>query len=89
MGEALRRRLFRRVTVVRFAVAIAAAERGRRDSSHGDIEMLQTITLADVRKDNNSRTSDQSQAKTRAKKDCLQAGWVDRSSGGTWKSAGG
>lgn len=40
MGEAWRRRLFRRVKPVRFAVAIAAAERERRNSSQRDIEML-------------------------------------------------
>jgi hypothetical protein len=45
MGRVWRRRLFRRVTVaVRFAVAIAAAERERRDSSQGDMDSLQTIT---------------------------------------------
>jgi hypothetical protein len=45
MGRGWRRRLFRRVTVaVCFAVAIAAAERKRRDSSQGDMDSLQTIT---------------------------------------------
>jgi hypothetical protein len=44
MGKVWRRRLFRRVTVVRFAVAIAAAELERRDSSHGDMDSLQTMT---------------------------------------------
>ena len=51
MDKALRRRrgLFRRVVVVfRFAVAIAAAGRERRDLSHGDIEAFQTITEAQV-----------------------------------------
>jgi hypothetical protein len=47
MGKAWRRRLFRRVTVVRFAVAISAAELERRDSSHGHMDSLQTMTQED------------------------------------------
>ncbi len=42
-GRVLRRRLFRRVTVVDFAAAIAAAEE-RGESSHGDMDTPQTIT---------------------------------------------
>ena len=41
-GRVLRRRLFRRVTVVDFAAAIAAAEE-RGESSHGDMDTPQTI----------------------------------------------
>lgn len=40
-----RRWLFRKVVIVRFAVAIAAAEgREARDSSQGDMDSIQTIT---------------------------------------------
>lgn len=55
MGKVWRRRLFRRVTVVRFAVAIAAAEREARESSQGDMDSLQTITSGTKSSDETSK----------------------------------
>jgi len=79
MGEGLWRRLFRRVTVVCFAVAIAAAERERRVSSHGDIEKLQTITKPDMRKDSDSRSASSENAGNKIV--CRRDGWIGQVEG--------
>jgi hypothetical protein len=81
VDRALRRRrgLFRRVVVVfRFAVAIAAAGREGRDSSHGDIEALQTITERKRCSDETRQQRPTVGMKMWAGKPSLsRAGWVD------------